>query len=65
MQADKNAPPQWISYVNVDDIKSYTEKAQKLGAQVIVPITDIGGGQGFYSVFKDPTGAVLGLWGPK
>ena len=65
VQGDKNVPTHWVSFVNVDDIKVSTEKAKNLGAQIIVPITDIGGGQGFYSVFKDPTGAVLGLWGPK
>ncbi len=64
-QGDTSSPPQWISYITVDDIKSYTEKAQKLGAQIIVPVTDIGGGQGYYSVFKDPTGAILGLYGQK
>jgi len=64
-QNDINSPPQWVPYVNVADINTYTEKAKKLGAEVIIPITDIGEGQGFYSVFKDPSGALLGIWGPK
>jgi len=49
----------------VDDIHKYKDKAESLGAQIIVPITDLGEGQGSFCVFKDPTGAVLGLWGPK
>ena len=64
-QGDKKDGPQWIAFVNVNDIHEYTSKAEKLGAQIIVPITDLGGGEGFYSVFKDPTGAVLGLYAPK
>src|SRR3989338_4215444 len=56
---------QWIAFVNVSDIHEYTEKAEKLGAKIVVPITDLGGGEGFYSVFVDPTGAVLGLYAPR
>jgi|ERR1700722_5332286 len=64
-QGETKEESRWVPFVNVNDIHEYTEKAKKLGAQVIVPVTDIGGGKGFYSVFVDPTGAVLGLWGPK
>jgi predicted enzyme related to lactoylglutathione lyase len=55
----------WISFMNVNDIHESTEKAEKLGAQVVVPITDLGEDEGFFSVFVDPTGAVLGLYGKK
>lgn len=55
----------WTPFVNVNDIHEYTEKAEKLGAKIVVPITDLGGGEGFFSVFVDPTGAVLGLYAPK
>ncbi len=65
VQIDKNVTPQWVSYINVDNINTYTEKAKSLGAEIIVPITEVGNDQGYYSVFKDPSGAVLGLWGPK
>ncbi len=58
-QGEQKDQSQWIAFVNVSDIHEYTSKAEKLGAHIIVPITDIGGNQGFYSVFKDPTGAVL------
>jgi len=64
-QVDKSMPPQWISYISVDDIKTYTEKAKTLGAEIVFPVTEIGGDQGFYSIIKDPDGAILGLWGPK
>src|SRR5438552_3878806 len=55
----------WTTFINVDDIHKYKEKAESLGAQIIVPITDLGEGHGSFCVFKDPTGAALGLWAPK
>lgn len=64
-QGENKDHPQWTAFVNVSDIHEYTDKAEKLGAQIIVPITDLGGGEGFFSVFKDPMGAVLGLYAPK
>lgn len=64
-QSEDGEGSQWIPFVNVSDIHEYTEKAEKLGAKIVVPITDLGGGEGFYSVFVDPTGAVLGLYSPR
>lgn len=64
-QGDNKNESHWIAFVNVPDIHESTEKAEKLGAKIIVPITDLGGGEGFYSVFVDPTGAVLGLYAPR
>jgi uncharacterized protein len=64
-QGDNKEESHWIPFVNVDDIHESTDKAEKLGAKVIVPITDLGGEEGSYSVFTDPTGAVLGLYAPK
>ncbi len=63
--AHEKEPVCWTPFVNVDDIHESTAKAEKLGAKIIVPITDLGGEEGFYSVFVDPTGAVLGLYAPK
>lgn len=64
-RAGENEPICWTPFVNVDDIHKSTAKAEELGGKTIVPITDLGGGEGFYSVFIDPTGAVLGLYAPK
>jgi len=64
-QGDGPNESQWIPFVNVNDIHEYTEKAEKLGAKVVVPITDLGGNEGFFSVFVDPIGAVLGLYAPE
>lgn len=55
----------WIPFVNVKDIHAITQKAESLGAKIVVPITDLGGEEGFYSVFVDPNGAVLGIYQPR
>lgn len=55
------APSTWLSYVNVDDIKSSTAKAKSLGATVIRDVTEIPD-VGWFSIFTDPTGAVLALF---
>jgi predicted enzyme related to lactoylglutathione lyase len=64
-QGERKDESHWIPFVNVADIHEYTKKAESLGAKIVVPITALGGDEGFYCVFVDPTGAVLGLWGPK
>lgn len=52
----------WIPFVNVENINLYAERAKELGAEIIVPVTALGGEDGFYCVFMDPTNAVIGLW---
>ncbi len=54
------APSSWVPYVLVNDIEADTQKAQTLGAALMVPVTDIGMGK--LSILSDPTGAPLGLW---
>lgn len=61
-QGENKNVSQWIPFVNVSDIDEYTAKAEKLGAKIIVPVTDLGKNEGFYSIFMDPTGAALGLY---
>jgi predicted enzyme related to lactoylglutathione lyase len=54
-------PSSWLSYVSVDDIKAATEKARALGAHIIRDVTEIPN-TGSFSIFADPTGAMLALW---
>src|SRR5450631_3862151 len=54
----------WLPYVQVDDINAATQKAKKLGAQVMKDVTEVMG-SGWLSIIIDPTGAVLGLWKSK
>jgi len=55
----------WVPFVSVNDIHESTEKAEKLGAQIVLPAMNLGGDDGFITVFIDPTGAVLGIHGKK
>jgi predicted enzyme related to lactoylglutathione lyase len=57
------APPHWLAYVGVGTaVDATVEQAQKLGARVYVPPTDIPGG-GRFAVLADPQGAVFGVVG--
>jgi predicted enzyme related to lactoylglutathione lyase len=58
------APSMWLSYVNVDDIKASTAKAKSLGATLIRDVTEIPN-VGSFSIFTDPTGAMLALFQAK
>jgi predicted enzyme related to lactoylglutathione lyase len=53
-------PTFWLSYVLVDDIRASTEKAKSLGATVIRDVTEVPAG--WFSIIRDPQGAMLGLW---
>lgn len=56
----KDAPTQWLPYVQVDDVKKTLDKAQKAGAKIVVETMPIPMGE--IAVFIDPTGAALGIW---
>jgi predicted enzyme related to lactoylglutathione lyase len=58
------APSFWLAYVGVNDIKAATAKAKSLGANFIKDVTEIPN-VGWFSIFTDPTGAVLALFQAK
>ena len=58
------APPHWLTYVGVDDVRASTRKARELGAKVVQDVMDVGD-IGTMSVITDPTGATLAMWQPK
>lgn len=53
-------PPNWMSYVTVADCDAGAQKAQGLGATIVVPPTDIPN-IGRFAIFADPTGAHLSI----
>lgn len=61
--ADKKAqiPPHWATYINVENLDEMIKKAQKLGAILIVPATDVQD-YGRFAVIQDPTGAHISFW---
>jgi hypothetical protein len=58
---DPAIPPHWLPYVAVDDIVASTKRAKELGATLIMDVTPVVD-YGKFSIFKDPTGAVLAMW---
>jgi predicted enzyme related to lactoylglutathione lyase len=56
-----DAPPHWLPYVLVDDCEATAAKVAELGGETIVAPRDIED-VGRFSVFADPTGAVLAVF---
>jgi predicted enzyme related to lactoylglutathione lyase len=55
--------PMWLPYVEVDDIRATTERAQGLGAAVLLGPRE--GPAGWRSVVTAPAGGEVALWQPK
>ncbi|MFT3711091.1 MAG: VOC family protein [Archangium sp.] len=58
------APPAWLPYVLVADVKKSLAKAKKLGGKVMLDYEEIGD-LGAIGIFTDPQGAPLGVWQQK
>ena len=56
-------PPHWNCYVSVDDAGAVADRAQELGATVVLAAGDVGE-SGRLAMIQDPQGAILGLWQP-
>jgi hypothetical protein len=57
------APPNWAAYVGTPDVDATAKQANRLGATVLVPPTDIPN-VGRFSVISDPQGAVINAFTP-
>jgi predicted enzyme related to lactoylglutathione lyase len=58
------APPNWLSYVAVEDANAAAKKIEANGGKVLKAPFDAGG-MGMMAVIQDPTGAVFSLWQEK
>lgn len=56
-------PLGWVPYITVGDVAEATKRAKGLGAQVLRDKIDIP--EAIFSVVRDPTGGVIGLWQKK
>ena len=54
----------WLAYILVDNVRTATRKARELGASLCKDVTEVPG-MGWFSIFNDPTGAMLALWQPQ
>jgi predicted enzyme related to lactoylglutathione lyase len=56
-------PPQWLVYINVEDLDESVVRCAELGGEVIVGPKGQGS-HGRYCVIRDPAGAVAALFEP-
>lgn len=54
--------PAVVVYIEVDDIEASLAAVGANGGSTVVPRTEIGGGHGFFALFRDPAGNVVGVW---
>jgi hypothetical protein len=54
-----------ILYMETDDIEGLLKKADGLGGKVHTPKTKISDNAGFFGLFNDPDGNLMGLWSLK
>ena len=59
-QREPGARSTWLAYVGVARIDETVTRAQKLGATVVTPRTDIK--EGSFAVLQDPAGARIGVF---
>jgi len=59
-QQESGARSSWLAYVTVPKLDETVTRAQKLGATVIVPRTEIK--EGAFAVLEDPAGARIGVF---
>jgi len=57
-------PPQWLIYINVDNIENSIAKCRELGGEIITGPKNMGD-YGRFCVIKDPAGAVCALFEPR
>jgi predicted enzyme related to lactoylglutathione lyase len=63
-QRAQGIPPNWVSYINVDDVDKMTERAREAGGTIRVEPYDIADA-GRMSVVSDPPGAAFCMWEPR
>lgn len=61
---NKGLPPQWLIYINVDDIDQSLKICKNLGGKVLFEPKQMGD-YGRYAVIQDPAGAFVALFEPK
>jgi predicted enzyme related to lactoylglutathione lyase len=51
-----------VVYISVEDIEAKLGEIETAGGAMLVPKTQISKEHGYFALFKDPHGTVLGLW---
>jgi len=64
IQLAQGFPPCWLTYVVVEKLEHSRERAEKLGAKVMMPLIEVPT-VGRIAVIADPTGGAIGLFQPQ
>lgn len=51
-----------FAYIHVEDIEGKLQEIEAAGGNVVHPKTKIGEEHGFFAMFTDPNGTLVGLW---
>ncbi len=51
-----------ILYIAVEDIGATLTTIESAGGKTVTPKTKIGGEHGFFALFNDPEGTLMGIW---
>lgn len=62
-QRSQGIPPNWMSFITVDEIEACTSEADRLGGAVLSQPFDVLD-SGRMSLVSDPTGAMFAMWQP-
>jgi len=54
-------PGNMALYIDVDDLAAYRQKITEAGGKIVVPEMEVPG-VGYFCLFEDPDGRVLGIW---
>jgi uncharacterized protein len=60
-QEGSDDPPHWMPYITVEDLDATLEKAEILGAAIILPPTPLPEESGRIAIIVDPQGIATGL----
>ena len=60
-QQDGPWPGNMSFYIDVDDLPSYRKRIKDAGGKILIEEQEVPG-MGFFSLFSDPEGRVLGIW---
>jgi len=58
---EAGAPPHWMAYLAVPDVKATADRVVELGGKILHPATDIPGA-GCFAVLADPQGAAFAVY---
>ncbi len=64
-KTDMKAKGEITLYIEVEDIPKILDRITKHGGKITKEKTEIGGDFGFYAIFEDNSGNVMGLWSGK